>query len=187
MGDTVLIQHKNWTALLRLVNCKIIAILLFLACLLLTASTTGDELSQVIRGTSSDDELYGTSLGDEIYGGKGDDTIYGGAGADILYGGLGADQFMIDAADLNTVDTIKDFNPDEGDSIVLNFRSASIKDMRIPKELGPESVKLDKNGKLKILMSSQQWLTLIHLQDANLYFEVENESNFIRFVLKKDF
>lgn len=164
---------------------KIGVIALLSLCLSSVAYT--DEQEHIIRGTQSNDDLRGTSFADEIYGGKGDDIIYGGSGADTLFGGAGADQFVIKASELDSVDTIKDFNPEEGDTIILTFRSPSIKNMSIPKEFGAESVKLDKNGNLKIMMSTQEWLTLINLQNTNMYFEVENDSSFIRFVFKKDF
>lgn len=156
-------------------------------CVSICFVTFSNEESHKIYGTQNNDELRGTLLDDEIYGGKGDDIIYGGIGSDTLYGGSGADQFVVDAWQLDSPDSVKDFNPEEGDYITLRFRSPSIKNMRIPKELGTDSIKLDKNGNLKILMDSQQWFTLMNLQDANLYFEVQNESDLIRFVFKKGF
>lgn len=148
---------------------------------------SSNEENHKIYGTQNNDELRGTLLDDEIYGGRGDDIIYGGTGTDTLYGGLGADQFVVDAWQLDSPDTVKDFSPEEGDSITLRFRSPSIKNMRIPKELGTETVKLDKNGNLKILMDNQQWFTLMNIENAKLYFEVQNESDLVRFVFKKGF
>ncbi|MGK0445744.1 MAG: hypothetical protein ACJA1U_002695 [Bermanella sp.] len=140
-----------------------------------------------IYGTGNHDELIGTSFDDAIYGGEGNDTLYASEGKDTLYGGPGADQFVVDAWQLDSPDTVKDFSPEEGDSITLRFRSPSIKNMRIPKELGTETVKLDKNGNLKILMDNQQWFTLMNIENAKLYFEVQNESDLVRFVFKKGF
>ena len=154
---------------------------------LFTVFVSASDDAHIIYGTDKDDELRGSSFDDAIFGGRGNDTFYTSKGIDTLYGGTGADQFVVDAWQLDSPDSVKDFNPEEGDSITLRFRSPSIKNMRIPKELGTDSVKLDKNGNLKILMDSQQWFTLMNLQDANLYFEVQNESDLIRFVFKKGF
>ena len=154
---------------------------------LFSFSVLANDSNNVILGSHKDDELHGTTFADEIYGGKGDDIIYGGFGADVLFGGAGADEFVVQASELDSVDTIKDFNPDEGDTIVLQFNSPSIKNMRIPKELGTSNIKLDKNGNLKILMDSKDWMTLMNIEHTNMYFQVENESNFIRFVFDKKF
>lgn len=162
---------------------KAFVLFVFISCNLVLADDAGD----VIKGTASNDELHGTSLSDRIFGGKGDDIIYGGLGADTLFGGAGADEFVVLESDLESVDTIKDFNPDEGDTIVFQFQSQSIKNMRIPKELGTSNIKLDRNGNLKILMDSKDWMTIMNIENTNMYFQVENESNFIRFVFDKKF
>lgn len=141
----------------------------------------------IFHGTSESDELHGSTQADTIYGGEGDDEIDGGEGADILYGGLGADRFIIQANELDTLDTVKDFNPDEGDTIVLKFRTRTIKNIRIPKEIGTDSVKVDRNGNLKILMDNHEWLSIVNLEKSDMYFVVENESNAIRFIFKKSF
>ena len=73
-------------------------------------------------------------LGDDIlYGQGGDDYLEGQMGADTLYGGPGADRFafrQLDSSTLKTstnpdltygVDTIMDFNPNEGDVVDLEY------------------------------------------------------------------
>jgi plastocyanin len=65
-----------------------------------------------ICGGQGNDILSGGSGDDIIYGGKGNDKLFGNAGNDILIGGPGADHF--DCGPGN--DTIKDFNPSEGDT-----------------------------------------------------------------------
>ena len=60
-----------------------------------------------IYGTGNHDELIGTSFDDAIYGGEGNDTLYGSEGKDTLYGGPGADQFVVDAWQLDSPDTVK--------------------------------------------------------------------------------
>lgn len=139
----------------------------------------------LIQGTERSDALHGGPFSDEIHGGEGDDEIYGGKGADILYGGLGADRFIVDVSELDSLDRVEDLNPDEGDSIVLTFRKQAIKNMKIPKELGTESVKIDRNGNLKILMENYEWVPVMDVKKTDMYLEVENESSFIRFVFKK--
>lgn len=88
-------------------------------------SIEGDELSQSIHG----------GLGhDYIWAGAGDDLIDGGAGRDFLIGDLGADSFVLsqparkiykpyndtdDLPDIPGVDLITDFNPSQGDKLVI--------------------------------------------------------------------
>ncbi|WP_276330736.1 type I secretion C-terminal target domain-containing protein [Lonsdalea britannica] len=84
--------------------------------------------NDTISGGSGNDILYGQGgndnldggLGDDIlYGGTGDDVLRGGVGNDTLIGGSGADTFVWKAGDTG-FDTIKDFNPAEGDRIDLS-------------------------------------------------------------------
>ncbi|MFP1780662.1 Ig-like domain-containing protein, partial [Lonsdalea quercina] len=84
--------------------------------------------NDTISGGSGNDLLYGQGgndildggLGDDIlYGGSGDDVLRGGVGNDTLIGGSGADTFVWKAGDTG-YDTIKDFNPAEGDRIDLS-------------------------------------------------------------------
>ncbi|NVK38422.1 MAG: hypothetical protein HWE18_10885 [Gammaproteobacteria bacterium] len=146
-----------------------------------------DSTGNVIQGSDQTDDLHGTQFVDEIYGGAGDDVIDGGLGADIIYGGLGADRFVIRASELDSIDTIQDFNPDEGDSIELTFRTRTIRNMKIPKELGTESVKIDRDGNVKILMDNHEWFSIMNVKRTDMYIVVENETNFVRFVFKRKF
>ncbi|QFS50184.1 M10 family metallopeptidase C-terminal domain-containing protein [Nostoc sphaeroides] len=62
---------------------------------------------------------------DLLRGGTGNDTLIGGTGNDALVGGAGADTFLYNtnaafATSAVGVDTISDFNSDEGDKIVLS-------------------------------------------------------------------
>ncbi len=76
-------------------------------------------------GYGGADTLLGWSGNDTLYGGAGDDDLYGGTGNDTLRGGAGADTFSVglafDAAvfyvDISSVDTIADFNRNQGDKI----------------------------------------------------------------------
>lgn len=72
-----------------------------------------------IKGTGKSEVLMGSDGADIIDGGGGNDTIRGGAGTDYLTGGRGADTFIVGA--YSKYDVITDFNPGEGDRIVLDF------------------------------------------------------------------
>src|SRR5258707_1994114 len=72
-----------------------------------------------IKGTGKGDVLVGSSGADTIDGGSGNDTIVGGAGTDYLTGGRGADTFVFGAH--SQYDVITDFNPAEGDRILLDL------------------------------------------------------------------
>jgi Ca2+-binding RTX toxin-like protein len=72
-----------------------------------------------IRGTGKSEVLAGSSGADIIDGGGGNDTLIGGAGTDYLTGGRGADTFVVRAH--SGYDVITDFNPGEGDHVVLDL------------------------------------------------------------------
>ena len=92
----------------------------------------GDSRDNTLSGGDGDDKLYGGPGGgddilngqegdDTLYGGLGDDFLIGGPGADRLVGGQGADGFMFEPGDtVDFNDIIADFNPGQGDRIVLS-------------------------------------------------------------------
>lgn len=67
-------------------------------------------------GRNDSIRLVGNDNKNKITGGKGDDTLTGGEGADNLTGGDGADIFISSAGK----DVIADYNPSQGDVIILN-------------------------------------------------------------------
>ena len=72
-------------------------------------------------GNSGDNQLYGNAQTNRLEGGAGNDHLDGGYGADTLTGGAGADTFTFASLlDGKNIDTITDFNADEGDKIALN-------------------------------------------------------------------
>ena len=74
----------------------------------------GSEFSDLIKGKRGNDRLNGLAGNDELDGGTGKDVLVGGGGADRFVfnkvGGFGSKNF----------DKIADFNPEEGDSILLD-------------------------------------------------------------------
>ena len=70
-----------------------------------------------VDGGSGNDTLWGSDANETLKGGVGDDKLFGGAGTNILTGGAGADEFQFTKTSTN--DTVKDFNPSDGDT--LNF------------------------------------------------------------------
>ena len=88
-------------------------------------SYQGEDLLQYLGQHSA--ELLAASqqsASHELHGGAGDDVLIAGHGAQLLEGGAGADTFAYlldsnDAASWNEPSRILDFNPQEGDRIVL--------------------------------------------------------------------
>ena len=88
---------------------------------------SGDGGNDVVLGNLGQDTLEGGDGADTIRGGQDDDSVSGGAGADWLSGDRGADTLSggggadifhsFDGAD---IDLILDFNPAEGDRILLD-------------------------------------------------------------------
>jgi Ca2+-binding RTX toxin-like protein len=69
----------------------------------------GDAGDDTLDGGNGNDTLDGGAGIDALYGGRRTDVLVGGLGADLLTGGEGPDQFVFGAPELDTVDTIVDF------------------------------------------------------------------------------
>jgi triacylglycerol lipase len=156
---------------------------ILLIVLLLTPLAVFSEERNLISGTEANDSLNGTTLADEIYGGQGEDVIYGGEGLDLLYGGEGADTFVVNISD-STLDTVMDFNPEEGDSVLFNI-DASRSKLNIPKQLGSKNIKIDSKGNVKILLINNKSRNVINLKKSKFYFKVEDQGKYVRLVFKK--
>jgi len=78
---------------------------------------TGNELSNVITGTTGANLLSGLAGNDTIAGGSGNDTLDGGAGHDSLVGGDGNDTFILDSAN----DRISETSTGGYDVVQANF------------------------------------------------------------------
>ena len=127
----------------------------------------GDSRDTVLYGRNGDDKLYGGPEGgdDSLYGEEGDDFLYGGLGDDFLVGGPGADQlvggkgtdwFVFEPGDTEEFnDIIADFDPAEGDRIVLSgYQSTSFQDRYwIPDGTTDTYVDLDGNDWSDIILT----------------------------------
>ncbi len=88
---------------------------------------SGDDLleggkgSDLLEGGEGSDRLQGDRDNDWLLGGAGNDILIGGEGQDALNGGEGADRFVI-ALD-SSIDNILDFDPLEGDKMVIDGSS----------------------------------------------------------------
>lgn len=95
---------------------------------------TGGIGNDILHGNLGNDTVTAGGGNNVLRGGQGNDVLVGGAGNDVLIGdrdqdtltgGLGADQFVlrgntnIGRGDFNLADVVTDFNPAEGDRIVL--------------------------------------------------------------------
>lgn len=70
--------------------------------------------------------LIGLNSSDPLIGDANNNTLIAGAGAYTLTGGAGADRFVLRSAESHsseTADLITDFNPSEGDRIVLGGKA----------------------------------------------------------------
>lgn len=88
---------------------------------------SGDYGNDFINGNLGNDTLAGGAGADTVLGGQGNDVLVGGdgndylsgdLGADTLTGGLGADTFHTFGG--TGIDLIKDFDPSEGDHLLLD-------------------------------------------------------------------
>ncbi len=77
------------------------------------------------------EEAEGGSAADVLIGNQVANRLIGGPGADRLTGGLGGDEFVIDMMGLygrKHADRITDFNPDEGDKLLLRSPKSGLSD-----------------------------------------------------------
>ncbi len=82
----------------------------------------GDGGNDTIKGGIGNDTERGGNGDDLLIGGQGDDFLVGDFGNDTLTGGTGADSFVLrpgTITELSTGDIITDFDPLEGDKIVI--------------------------------------------------------------------
>ncbi len=124
----------------------------------------------------------------EVHGGPGNDTIKGTAGPDALFGDPGADVFLIQLSS-TAIDTLKDFNPAEGDQIVLFFgdTAKTRKKLKIPKHLDLGNFQIDYKGNLNIMLNNNTWLPFLKMNRSDLNMKVEDKSNKVRLIFKKSF
>jgi|GEM_PF-4002862 Ca2+-binding RTX toxin-like protein len=102
----------------------------------------GDGGNDTIDGAGGNDTQRGGQGDDQLIGGEGDDVLVGDFGNDTLTGGMGADSFVLrpgTITELSTGDVITDYNPLEGDQIVI------MGDL-LPDALGFEPIDLDGDG-----------------------------------------
>ena len=109
------------------------------------------QVEMLISGTNKKDKITGSSEGEILSGGK---------GKDVLKGGDGADGFLFQNPDFGKkeADNIKDFNDDEGDSIIIDKKVFDV-----GKKISLKSV----SGK-KALASSKEFV--YHEKKGLLYF-----------------
>ena len=83
-------------------------------------SGKGNDQPNMIVANQSGNQLIGRGGDDTLIGGHGDDTLRGGVGDDNMTGGQGADRFFLSKGQ----DSIQDFNPAEGDVVVVDNPSS---------------------------------------------------------------
>ncbi|MBW4518935.1 MAG: hypothetical protein KME16_04435 [Scytolyngbya sp. HA4215-MV1] len=79
-------------------------------------NATGTDITNFLRGNSSNNRLNGLGGNDYLYGNGGSDILVGGKGNDQLSGGAGADRFSFSGVSTFSelgIDTILDFSSGE--------------------------------------------------------------------------
>ena len=85
---------------------------------------TGDDGSNLLRGTANNNTLTGWGGNDRLLGFAGNDTLIGGPGADLLDGGDGGDIFVyqnLTDSLLNSEDRLISFSQPDGDRFRADF------------------------------------------------------------------
>jgi|GEM_PF-1950925 len=125
-----------------------------------------------------------------IKGGAGNDTIHGSPAAERLFGGKGADTFVVDLND-QSVDTIMDFNPREGDTVLLMLNGKKNdnerKRLKLPKKLDFGNFQIDYKGNVNILINNNTWIPFLNMSRTDLYMRVEDKTDKVRLIFEKKF
>jgi Ca2+-binding RTX toxin-like protein len=107
------------------------------------------QLATTLYGLGADDVLIGSRHADILIGGSGNDTLTGGAGADLFV--------------LEGVDRIIDFEPDEGDLLVISRRT-----FPVPPVTQATLTRI--HDSRLVLFSARSSVTLIYdISSGNLY------------------
>ena len=139
---------------------------------LTAADIVGSSDDETLTGTAGKDEiiggrgndiLNGGADDDVLRGGQGDDVLYGGIGVDRLYGGLGADRFVFDL-NLLEIDEIMDFNPEQGDTVLLQFGQSNKNDeLQFDfKNFNNDDVRVNPDGDLEIESEHEIWIIAVN-------------------------
>ena len=158
----------------------------------------GDDHDDHLVGSPGADSLLGGSGNDLLEGGDGDDwleggddndELYGGPGLDRYLGGPGADRFVIDI-ESEEVDEILDFDPDEGDVILLqqgklSGTSGSIK-LR-PKRIDfnmvdapADRIRINRNGDVEVRFKDRSWTSLVRTGRSRLDLKINRDGDRLR-------
>lgn len=85
----------------------------------------GNFQNDFISGGVGADTIFGGQHDDVLFGDEGNDALFGNRGNDIMSGGSGADVFRFNFASDQWVDIIADFNPAEGDQVLVTNTAIS--------------------------------------------------------------
>ena len=130
----------------------------------ITGSTKKDNL----KGSWGDDYLLGGEGRDTIMGSNGNDILDGGPGNDQIKGGKGADGFLFKEPNgfgKQQADKIKDFKPDENDSILVDKNTFNLK---------KKATLLITKGKKKTNKASTQNADFLYDEGKGLLFFNQN-------------
>ncbi len=123
-----------------------------------------NDVIDILRGNSGDDELYGYSSSDFLFGDSGRDTLWGGKGNDFLFpgqgggvlnGGAGADHFVFLASDLSVAGNqarIADFEVNVDSILVVLDEAADT--ISIESEFGHQKVYFGGNNFVDVTLAA---------------------------------
>ena len=116
--------------------------------------------------------VVGTKQNDSIIGSDAAEALTGGLGRDQIIGGKGPDAFVFETAGefgKRNYDTIKDFNPAEGDKVVISAESfTGITRIAFQSVNGKKAVKAASKGKNNLIYDSKSGM---------LYFDSNGKKN----------
>ena len=147
----------------------------------------GDSGDNLLVGSEENDLLVGDIGNDVLRGGNGNDILLGGPGGDQLYGGAGADQFVFILDEINSDDEIFDFNPEEGDSIILRLSlnhkprkkvTSKLDDGTVALDISRlaithENVQVNSEGDVEVRFKGEKWERLVRLNRSQLKVKIE--------------
>ena len=134
-----------------------------------------------------------------LLGDAGDDVLFGGAGYDQLYGGSGSDTFVIDLNHVEVADEIMDFDPIEGDSILLLLPRSKPKQEDLSADISGgklearyqritiNNIRIDNVGDIEVQMDGKTWDRIVRVKQTGLKLRASSQGDKIQLILSKPY
>lgn len=141
-------------------------------------SLDGGDGIDSLRGGDGHDTLAGGAWSDWMNGDGGNDLLSGGSENDVLTGGLGADTFRHMGTTAEGRDTVTDYDPNEGDTLLFGINGANASRFTVTYQnisggaVLDAVISYDPTGQVLWVVEDAHDLTEIYVQSNSLRFDL---------------